>query len=197
MIYGPAAASIAEMFERRGRYSGASIAYQIAAILVSGGTPFLTTALLAVPDPPPGSRVRHGHGAGDPDMYVPHVRNGIGRWVEDAVTTRSCGGPCELPDARSETPWAETARRSASSACTVSVLRVASLAGKRRPPRAARVIHGGRQGGATASVEHQATRIIRRQHRAVVSRDFARPMVPPCLEGRWVSQREDIDKHES
>lgn len=47
MIYGPAAASIAEMFEPRVRYSGASIAYQIAAILVTGGTPFLTTALLA------------------------------------------------------------------------------------------------------------------------------------------------------
>jgi MFS family permease len=47
MVYGPLAAFLAEMFAPRVRYSGASVAYQLAAILVSGGTPFLMTALLA------------------------------------------------------------------------------------------------------------------------------------------------------
>jgi MFS family permease len=47
LVYGPLAAAIAENFEPRVRYSGASISYQLAAIIVSGGTPFLMTALLA------------------------------------------------------------------------------------------------------------------------------------------------------
>ncbi|GAB2752423.1 MFS transporter [Salinifilum aidingensis] len=45
--YGPLAAYMSELFAPRVRYSGASMAYQLAAILVSGGTPFLMTALLA------------------------------------------------------------------------------------------------------------------------------------------------------
>src|SRR5699024_3655646 len=47
LVYGPAAAYLAEMFEARMRYSGASMAYQLAAVLISGGTPFCMTALLA------------------------------------------------------------------------------------------------------------------------------------------------------
>ncbi|RBY75263.1 MFS transporter [Geodermatophilus sp. TF02-6] len=47
LTYGPLAAYLAELFEPRIRYSGASMAYQLAAILVSGGTPFIMTALLA------------------------------------------------------------------------------------------------------------------------------------------------------
>jgi MFS family permease len=47
LTYGPLAAMLAELFEPRVRYSGASMAYQLAAILVSGGTPFIMTALLA------------------------------------------------------------------------------------------------------------------------------------------------------
>ncbi|MCM6771898.1 MHS family MFS transporter [Nocardia sp. CDC159] len=47
LLYGPVAAFLAEMFEPRIRYSGITLAYQLAAILVSGGTPFLMTALLA------------------------------------------------------------------------------------------------------------------------------------------------------
>ncbi|RBY90221.1 MFS transporter [Blastococcus sp. TBT05-19] len=47
LTYGPLAAFLAEMFEPRIRYSGASLAYQLAAILVSGATPFIMTALLA------------------------------------------------------------------------------------------------------------------------------------------------------
>src|SRR4051794_40954416 len=47
LTYGPLAAFLAELFEPRIRYSGASLAYQLAAILVSGATPFLMTALLA------------------------------------------------------------------------------------------------------------------------------------------------------
>jgi MFS family permease len=47
LTYGPLAAYLSEMFEARVRYSGASLAYQLAAIIVSGGTPFLMTALLA------------------------------------------------------------------------------------------------------------------------------------------------------
>jgi MFS family permease len=47
MTYGPIAAYLSELFEPRVRYSGASLAYQLAAILVSGGTPFIMTALLA------------------------------------------------------------------------------------------------------------------------------------------------------
>jgi drug/metabolite transporter (DMT)-like permease len=47
LTYGPLAAFLAELFEPRIRYSGASLAYQLAAILVSGATPFIMTALLA------------------------------------------------------------------------------------------------------------------------------------------------------
>jgi MFS family permease len=47
LTYGPLAAYLSELFEARVRYSGASLAYQLAAIVVSGGTPFLMTALLA------------------------------------------------------------------------------------------------------------------------------------------------------
>ncbi|MGY1670709.1 MFS transporter [Geodermatophilus sp. SYSU D00710] len=47
LTYGPLAAYLAELFEPRIRYSGASLAYQLAAILVSGATPFIMTALLA------------------------------------------------------------------------------------------------------------------------------------------------------
>ncbi|MCI2419962.1 MHS family MFS transporter [Saccharopolyspora sp. K220] len=47
LTYGPVAAYLSELFAPRVRYSGASLAYQLAAILVSGGTPFIMTALLA------------------------------------------------------------------------------------------------------------------------------------------------------
>jgi MFS family permease len=47
LAYGPLAAYLAELFEPRVRYSGMSLAYQLAAILVSGGTPFLMAAILA------------------------------------------------------------------------------------------------------------------------------------------------------
>src|SRR3954454_1467795 len=62
LTYGPVAAYLGELFEPRGRYSArslgelfeprvrysaASLAYQLAAIIVSGGTPFIMTALLA------------------------------------------------------------------------------------------------------------------------------------------------------
>ncbi|MEB3372329.1 MFS transporter [Saccharopolyspora mangrovi] len=47
MTYGPLAAYLSELFDPTVRYSGASLAYQLAAILVSGGTPFIMTALLA------------------------------------------------------------------------------------------------------------------------------------------------------
>ncbi len=47
LTYGPLAAYLGELFEPRVRYSGVSLAYQLAAILVSGGTPFIMTALLA------------------------------------------------------------------------------------------------------------------------------------------------------
>ncbi|MEV6325369.1 MFS transporter [Nocardia sp. NPDC051787] len=47
LVYGPLAAYLTELFEPRIRYSGITLAYQLAAILVSGGTPFLMTALLA------------------------------------------------------------------------------------------------------------------------------------------------------
>ncbi|ATY13499.1 MFS transporter [Amycolatopsis sp. AA4] len=46
VTFGPAAAYIAELFPPRLRFSGATLAYQTAAILVSGSTPFLMTALL-------------------------------------------------------------------------------------------------------------------------------------------------------
>ncbi|MCP2279453.1 Sugar transporter [Nocardia amikacinitolerans] len=47
LTYGPLAAFLGELFEPRLRYSGASLAYQLAAITVSGGTPFIMTALIA------------------------------------------------------------------------------------------------------------------------------------------------------
>jgi MFS family permease len=46
VVYGPVAAFLSELFEARVRYSGASLAYQLASILVSGGTPFIMAALL-------------------------------------------------------------------------------------------------------------------------------------------------------
>lgn len=46
LTYGPAAAFLGELYDARVRYSGASLSYQLAAILISGGTPFITTALL-------------------------------------------------------------------------------------------------------------------------------------------------------
>ncbi|GAB2841744.1 MFS transporter [Lentzea nigeriaca] len=46
LVYGPIAAYLGELFEPHVRYSGASLAYQLASILVSGGTPFIMTALL-------------------------------------------------------------------------------------------------------------------------------------------------------
>ncbi|MET8815508.1 MFS transporter [Streptomyces sp. NPDC004549] len=47
VTYGPVAAYIAELFPPRLRFSGATLAYQTSAILVSGSTPFVMTALLA------------------------------------------------------------------------------------------------------------------------------------------------------
>jgi MFS family permease len=50
LTYAPLAAFLGELFEPRIRYSGMSLAYQLAAILISGGTPFIMTALLAATD---------------------------------------------------------------------------------------------------------------------------------------------------
>ncbi|MFF0533317.1 MFS transporter [Nocardia amikacinitolerans] len=50
MTYGPVAAFLGELFEPRLRYSGASLAYQLCAITISGGTPFIMTALIANTD---------------------------------------------------------------------------------------------------------------------------------------------------
>jgi MFS family permease len=47
MTYGPLASYLGELFEPRIRFSGASLAYQLAAITISGGTPFIMTALIA------------------------------------------------------------------------------------------------------------------------------------------------------
>ena len=47
LVYGPLASFLASLFEPSVRYSGASLAYQLASILVSGGTPFAMAALLA------------------------------------------------------------------------------------------------------------------------------------------------------
>ena len=46
ITFGPVAAFIAELFPPRLRFSGATLAYQTAAILVSGSTPFVMTALI-------------------------------------------------------------------------------------------------------------------------------------------------------
>lgn len=48
LIFGPLAAFMAELFEPRIRYSGASLAYQIAAVAVSGVAPLMMTWLIAV-----------------------------------------------------------------------------------------------------------------------------------------------------
>ena len=47
LTYGPLAAYLPELFPEHVRYSGSSMAYQLAAIVVSGGTPFLMASLLA------------------------------------------------------------------------------------------------------------------------------------------------------
>ena len=47
LTYGPIASYLGELFAPNVRYSGASLAYQLSAIIVSGGTPFLMTALIA------------------------------------------------------------------------------------------------------------------------------------------------------
>ncbi|MCQ8832016.1 MFS transporter [Streptomyces malaysiensis] len=47
LTFGPLAAYLGELFAPRVRLSGASLAYQLAAITVSGGTPVLMTALIA------------------------------------------------------------------------------------------------------------------------------------------------------
>jgi MFS family permease len=47
LTYGPIASFLGELFAPNVRYSGASLAYQLSAIIISGGTPFLMTALIA------------------------------------------------------------------------------------------------------------------------------------------------------
>ncbi|WP_020423378.1 MFS transporter [Amycolatopsis sp. ATCC 39116] len=47
LTYGPIASFLGELFAPNVRYSGASLAYQLSAIIVSGGTPFFMTALIA------------------------------------------------------------------------------------------------------------------------------------------------------
>jgi MFS family permease len=47
MMYGPQAAFVAEMFTTDVRYSGASLGYQLGAILGGGFAPIIATALLA------------------------------------------------------------------------------------------------------------------------------------------------------
>ncbi|MYM19613.1 MFS transporter [Brevibacterium sp. 5221] len=47
MVYAPLAAYFGELFPPNIRFSGASLAYQLAAITISGGTPFLMTWLIA------------------------------------------------------------------------------------------------------------------------------------------------------
>ncbi len=47
MTYGPLAAFMSEIFAPRIRYSGMSLAYQLAAITISGGTPMIMTAIIA------------------------------------------------------------------------------------------------------------------------------------------------------
>ncbi|WRZ87898.1 MHS family MFS transporter [Streptomyces sp. NBC_01007] len=47
LTYGPIASFLGELFAPGVRYSGASLAYQLSAIVVSGSTPFLMTALIA------------------------------------------------------------------------------------------------------------------------------------------------------
>jgi MFS family permease len=47
LTYGPIASFLGELFAPSVRYSGASLAYQLSAVIVSGGTPFLMTELIA------------------------------------------------------------------------------------------------------------------------------------------------------
>jgi MFS family permease len=47
MMYGPQAALLAELFSTHVRYSGASMGYQLGAILGGGMAPIIATALLA------------------------------------------------------------------------------------------------------------------------------------------------------
>ena len=47
LTYGPIASFLGELFAPSVRYSGASLSYQLSAVIVSGGTPFLMTALIA------------------------------------------------------------------------------------------------------------------------------------------------------
>jgi hypothetical protein len=47
MQYGPQAALIAESFTPRLRYSGTSLGYQLASIIVGGPAPIIATALFA------------------------------------------------------------------------------------------------------------------------------------------------------
>ncbi|MBO0802725.1 MAG: MHS family MFS transporter [Nocardiopsaceae bacterium] len=47
LTYGPIASFLGELFAPNVRYSGASLAYQLSAVIVSGGTPFLMTYLIA------------------------------------------------------------------------------------------------------------------------------------------------------
>jgi MFS family permease len=47
LTYGPIASFLGELFSPSVRYSGASLSYQLSAVIVSGGTPFLMTALIA------------------------------------------------------------------------------------------------------------------------------------------------------
>jgi MFS family permease len=47
LSFGAVAAYLSELFAPRVRYSGASLSYQLAAITISGGTPFVMTALIA------------------------------------------------------------------------------------------------------------------------------------------------------
>jgi len=47
ITYGPIASFLGELFPPHVRYSGASLSYQLSAIIISGGTPFLMTALIA------------------------------------------------------------------------------------------------------------------------------------------------------
>jgi MFS family permease len=47
LMYGPQAALIAESFQGRLRYSGASLGYQLASVFAGGPAPLIATALLA------------------------------------------------------------------------------------------------------------------------------------------------------
>jgi MFS transporter, MHS family, shikimate and dehydroshikimate transport protein len=53
LMYGPQAAFFAELFGTRVRYSGASLAYQLASVFAGGFAPLIATALLAAGDGSP------------------------------------------------------------------------------------------------------------------------------------------------